>query len=305
MKVSVIMTTYNGRRFLREILDSLQNQTRLIEELLIFDDKSTDETVSYVQKYIFEHRIKNWYIIENEINLGWEKNFYQGLLKASGDIIYPCDQDDIWHLDKIEKMTQAFEENDDIWLMVSGYNAFSEQRSRMVKQHAVKTEYNKKVSRVMFDEHYYQILRPGCTMAFRKELLPLLAENWEPGTPHDAVLWIIASLLGKLYLYDDIFIEFRRHENNVSHVIKHGYSYKVNEVERTKKINQWYLMSEFHAPDKVDLIDNVNKWCDLRKMLLTERKLTAWFILFRYRSFYLTNKKYFGDLYYFSKQFKK
>lgn len=42
-------------------------------------------------------------LFANEINLGWEKNFLQGLSNAFNDIIYSCDQDDSWHFDEIER----------------------------------------------------------------------------------------------------------------------------------------------------------------------------------------------------------
>lgn len=305
MKVSVVMTTYNGARFLPDMLDSLRTQTREIEEMLIFDDQSKDNTAQIIKDYISEYGLTNWSLIVNEKNLGWEKNFLQGFEKATGDVIYPCDQDDIWHLDKIEKMTKAFEENNDIWLLVSGFHAFSEYGGEMAIQNAVATETQNTVSKVKFDEHYYVILRPGCTMGFRKNLLPLFVQNWISGTPHDAVLWTLAALLDKLYLYDETFIEFRRHDTNASHAISHGYMYKANEAYRTQIVNRWYLESDYYDPIKQPIIDGCNQWCILRKELLVKGKLRAWFRLFKYRKYYFTTKKYLGDIYYFFQQFKR
>lgn len=301
MKTSVVMTTYNGERFLPEMLESLRNQTRTIDELLFFDDGSTDNTVNYIKKYIKKYELKGWIIKQNKENLGWEKNFVQGLNKASGDVIFPCDQDDIWHTNKIEMMTKAFEENSDIWLLASGYHAFSEYGGKMAIQQPVRTEDRNIVSRVAFDENYYQILRPGCTMAFRKEMLPLFMENWEPGTPHDAVLWTIANLLRKLYLYNDTFIEYRRHDNNASKKISHGYKYKVNECERTARINEWYLNSTYFEQKYKKTIDKCQKWCQYRMKLLVDKKFVYWFKLFSLRKYYLTTKKYIGDVYYYTK----
>ena len=282
MKTSVVMTTYNGERFLPEMLESLRNQTRKIDELLVFDDGSTDNTVNYIKEYIKKYELKGWTVKQNKENLGWEKNFVQGLNKASGDVIFPCDQDDIWHTNKIEMMTKAFENNSDIWLLVSGYHAFSEYGGKMAVQQPVRTEDRNLVSRVVFDEKYYQILRPGCTMAFRKEMLPLFMENWKPGTPHDAVLWTIASLLRKLYLYNDTFIEYRRHDNNASKKISHGYMYKVNECDRTARINEWYLNSNYFEQKYKETIDECQKWCQYRMKLLVD-------------------KEFIGDLYYYTK----
>lgn len=126
MKTSVVMTVYNGSRYLLEMLDSLRNQTRAIDEVLFFDDRSTDSSREIIQTYISEHKLSNWKLIINENNKGWEKNFTNGISAATGDIIFPCDQDDVWHLDKIEKISNAFESNNDIFLLVSGYHAFSE-----------------------------------------------------------------------------------------------------------------------------------------------------------------------------------
>ena len=302
MKTSVVMTTYNGERFLPEMLESLRNQTRKIDELLIFDDGSTDSTVCLIENYIDKYGLENWKIRQNEINLGWEKNFVQGLNQAKGDVIFPCDQDDIWHTDKIEKMTKAFEDNSDIWLLVSGYHAFSENGGKMAIQQKVRTETNELISKVIFDEKYYQILRPGCTMAFRKELLPLFMINWKPGTPHDAVLWTIASLLRKLYLYDETFIEYRRHESNASRKISHGYKYKVNEIIRTKCINDWYIQSSYFNQKYEDDIQRCNIWCDYRYKLLVKKKFVYWVKLFKYRNIYLTRKKYIGDIVYYFKK---
>ena len=271
MKVSVVMTTYNGKRFIKEMLDSLRNQTRSIDELLIYDDQSTDGTPQFIEEYIEKYALTGWNVIVNDTNLGWEKNFLQGLSNASGDVIYPCDQDDIWHLDKIEKMTLAFEENPQILLLVSGFHAFSEYGGKMIVQQPVKTETGSMVSKVVFNEHYYQILRPGCTMAFRKELLPPFLENWKSGTPYDAVLWILAALLDGLYLYNDTFIEFRRHNTNASRAISHGYNYKVNEAERTKLVNSGYRKSIYYNNEKEPILSACDNWCNLRIQLLKEK----------------------------------
>ena len=101
MKSSVVMTTYNGSRFMKEMLDSLRNQTRKIDEVIICDDRSKDDTVEIISNYINKYNLVNWNLIVNEKNLGWEKNFLNALGKATNEVIYPCDQDDIWHLDKV------------------------------------------------------------------------------------------------------------------------------------------------------------------------------------------------------------
>lgn len=298
MKVSVVMTTYNGEKYLEQMLDSLRKQNRKIDEVLFFDDQSTDGTVSLIENYIEHYNMEGWQIRVNKKNLGWEKNFTQGLQAATGDIIFPCDQDDIWHLDKVEKMARAFEQNTDILLLVSGYHAFSQDGGKLVVQQAVKTETREEISRVVFNRHYYQILRPGCTMGFRRDIISEFLQLWKPGTPHDALLWAIASIQGRLYLYDKTFIEYRRHDANASKKISHGYKYKVNEAERTLAVNQWYLAAFTSKQEILDIVTGCNIWCEYRIKLLKERKRHYWIKLLRYCGYYLTKKKYLGDLYY-------
>ena len=103
MNISVVMTTYNGQEFIIEQLDSIKRQTRTPDEVLIFDDRSSDDTVNTVQNYIGENGLKNWTIKTNTVNKGYSRNFYEGVSQATGDIVFCCDQDDIWDKKKLRQ----------------------------------------------------------------------------------------------------------------------------------------------------------------------------------------------------------
>lgn len=105
-KVSVVMTTYNGQKYLREQMDSLREQTMPIDEVIIMDDCSTDHTPDLVSAYIKEYDLKGWNLVQNEQNQGWKKNFKSGFDLATGNYIFPCDQDDIWH--KIKRIVTHY-----------------------------------------------------------------------------------------------------------------------------------------------------------------------------------------------------
>jgi len=104
--VSVVMCTYNGARYVKEQLDSILSQTYPLHEVLIFDDRSTDETVSIIQKTIEDFPFAKLFV--NPKNLGFEKNFAHALQAASGELIAISDQDDIWLQQKIEKLVNAW-----------------------------------------------------------------------------------------------------------------------------------------------------------------------------------------------------
>ena len=106
--VSVILCTYNGERFLQEQLDSIANQTRLPDEVVVGDDVSSDSTIAILEnwKQSVPFVVK---IHRNEVNIGHNKNFETSISRSSGDYLFFCDQDDIWHPDKIERVLTVFE----------------------------------------------------------------------------------------------------------------------------------------------------------------------------------------------------
>ena len=68
LTTSVVMTTYNGEQFVYDQLYSLFKQTRKIEEVLIFDDGSTDNTVSIIETFINKNGLSNWKVFINKEN---------------------------------------------------------------------------------------------------------------------------------------------------------------------------------------------------------------------------------------------
>ena len=121
MKTSLILSTYNGEKYIEEQLESLYLQTRKLDDVLILDDKSTDRTVELIKKFIEDRRLTNWNLKVNEYNQGWKKNFWNGIRQTKGDIVFLCDQDDIWDINKIEIMTKVLESNSKIQLLTSSY----------------------------------------------------------------------------------------------------------------------------------------------------------------------------------------
>ena len=98
--ISIALCTYNGEEFIRQQLNSLLNQTYTNIEIIAVDDFSIDRTVAILQEYAALDRRLN--IFTNEHNLGYTNNFEKALNLCNGDLIAICDQDDIWHPDKLK-----------------------------------------------------------------------------------------------------------------------------------------------------------------------------------------------------------
>jgi glycosyltransferase involved in cell wall biosynthesis len=111
MKLSVALCTFNGSKYLSKQIDSILNQHGVVPfEIIVCDDKSTDNTLKILAQYVLLHPTI-FKIYSNEINLGCSKNFEKAILLCSGDYIFLSDQDDIWKKDKIQKTLAVFKEN--------------------------------------------------------------------------------------------------------------------------------------------------------------------------------------------------
>lgn len=108
-KVSILVATYNGEKFLRKQLDSIVNQTYQNLEIIIQDDGSNDSTFEILNEYAEkDDRIS---ASKNKKNLGIIQNFYDLISKSSGDYIAISDQDDIWEEHKIEVLLENIEDS--------------------------------------------------------------------------------------------------------------------------------------------------------------------------------------------------
>ena len=116
-KYSVALTVYNGEKFLKNQLQSLVHQTILPDELVVCDDRSTNDSVSVLEKFAgkapFPVRI-----LVNDTNLGYSQNFNRALSSVSGDYVFPCDQDDVWFPTKIEEMLEVLRGNPEVQVAI-------------------------------------------------------------------------------------------------------------------------------------------------------------------------------------------
>lgn len=103
--VSVVLTTYNGEKFLAQQIDSLLKQSYSNIEIIAVDDCSKDNSVAILNAFAAEH--KNIKIYVNETNLGFIKNFEKGCRLAQGEFIAFCDQDDYWLENKIQRLIES------------------------------------------------------------------------------------------------------------------------------------------------------------------------------------------------------
>lgn len=217
MTCAVVLSAYNGENYIEEQLLSLLRQTRQPDAVIIRDDGSSDRTPALIERFIRDRGLKSWSFSVNEKNRGWMKNFRELILGAEADVVFPCDQDDIWHETKLEEMCAILEQNPQIDLLACGYTPRYEDSTRRVSRRILKTMNDSgRIEEPAMDERFLNVLRPGCTFAVRRDFCLALAPAWDEGLPHDAMLWRCALVKGTARLYQKPLITWRRYNTSSS-----------------------------------------------------------------------------------------
>ena len=210
MKISIALCTYNGSKYLTDQLESLKNQTVKVDEIIACDDCSTDNTIEILKKY---KDILNIKIFMNELKLGVTKNFEKAISLCSGDIIFLCDQDDIWEANKIEKMSTAF--NDEKLGIVSCNGKIIDRNSKTIKKYTLWSAFGvDKINKETFSADFLirKYIFTGMAMALRAELKKYILPI-SKNSIHDEWIGIIGTYFSKVYFMQDCLVKYRTHKS--------------------------------------------------------------------------------------------
>jgi glycosyltransferase involved in cell wall biosynthesis len=217
MTTSVVMTTYNGEKYLQRQLESIAQQSSQPLELIVRDDASKDATVEILRK--FQSTVAFEVVVQvNEKNVGFRENFMEAIRQARGEIIAFCDQDDIWHTEKLEKIERRFAASD---------------QPCLVRHNAALIDGEGKNVGVLFSDadlevtvpaHYVPWSTPqGLTMAIHRRMLGFV-DLWkyslddhfpEERMAHDRYFYFLATCFGVTAYLPELLASYRIHQANV------------------------------------------------------------------------------------------
>lgn len=297
MKTSVIISTYNGENYIFEQLNSIYKQSLKIDEVLIKDDCSCDNTVFLVEEFIRKNGLENnWKVSKNEENLGWKANFISGLKMLTGDIIFLCDQDDIWFEDKVEKMVKCFE-NKNIEVLVSDFIPFSEDNSNT---HIFHPKLGGDIlNRVECNVHFKEIRRPGCTYCIKRDLLRYIDNIWFEECPHDSFFWTISIVRDSLYSINLPLIHYRRHIGNNNPTNEKNSKRRMDILSFNIEFINRLLMNKETLNICDHNIKEIYKTLNFYKnrlLAISQKNVLRYILLLRYISYYPKVSSYFGDI---------
>ncbi len=304
MKVSVALTLYNGEEYLIEQLESINNQSLKVDEVIIFDDCSTDTSYALTEEFIKKNNLSDcWFLNRQESNVGYANNFFRAIDSTTGDIVLFSDQDDIWIEDRVESIYELFDRNDDIKVMGSEFSSFksSPDAPSIPRSTLRKMTNDGSLENITLKSSTIFIGSEGCTMCIRKNFFNDIKRYWFDGWAHDEFVWKMSLCYGGLYVYHKETLHRRLHSNNVSKRKMRDISKRVDFLKKLKLSHIAMLQFAKDLCKDEIYIDLINKnilSVELRIELLLEKKyLNVIELVFRYSKYYHSKKSIPVELY--------
>lgn len=207
-RVSVVMSVYNGKKFIREAIESVLSQTFEDFEFIIVDDCSNDGTLEIARSYTSDKRIK---IITNERNMGLTRSLNAGIRYASARYIARMDGDDISLPERLERQVDFLDKNRDVGLLGSAACLIDEDGT--ILRIMPVTEDNEGIQRTL--------LRRNCfvhsSIMFRRDVFEEIGgyrDEFECAEDYDLILRISEHC--KVHNLKDILCKYRLNKNGIS-----------------------------------------------------------------------------------------
>lgn len=203
-KITVLMPVFNCEVYIQQAIDSILQQSYEDFELLIIDDASTDQTVSFIKKYT-DARIQ---LIEKPLNTGYTNSLNYGLTVAKGKYVARMDGDDISLPERFAQQVAYLESNPDVVLCGTAYKILGNDKKISIPE----DHENIKLT----------LLKGNCiahpTVMIRKKGLDefsiIYDTTKEPSEDYD--LWVRLLSIGKLHNIQDVLLEYRIYNTQVS-----------------------------------------------------------------------------------------
>ncbi len=209
-RVNILLSTYNGERFVGEQLDSLFSQTYPNIAIHIRDDGSTDDTVDIIDAHPNRHRLASFDIGGN---IGVVPSFLTLSAQhgAPGELYAFCDQDDVW---KPEKIARAMEK---ILACPAPDKVLYCSRLEYVDERLGHLGYSRVPQQIGFSNAIVENIAVGCTTVFGDTIRRLLLEGApENMMMHDWWTYLVASGFGEVIYDDFVSIQYRQHGSTVT-----------------------------------------------------------------------------------------
>jgi len=226
MRISVVLATFNGLRFLPDQLNSILEGTRPPDELVVVDDASQDDSVSLVEDRLLRSPRTVLTLLRNKTNFGASASFAKGVAATTGDILLFSDQDDRWMPNKIARMEKAFTVHQGLCMAYSD-GLITDSELEPDGRTIFGTRNNAKLALGAQRDPLEVAFNPdikGCTMAldaaFARTLFATTPPGFERYWGHDHWAAIHAYGTGKVHALNEPLLWHRFHGSNASGAVR-------------------------------------------------------------------------------------
>lgn len=215
MKVTILLSTYNGEQFLAEQIESIQKQTYTDWKLLIRDDGSSDQTRKVITRFVKSDSRIHWINEETSENLGVIKSFHNLLQYEPADFYFFSDQDDVWLPEKLAiQLNEAQAYSTTLPLLIYTDLKVVDQELKVLHDSMIRTQ-SDHANTQLLQELTENTVTGGVAMINHS-----LAQLWTGQEKHELLMhdWylgLLASALGNLVYIDKPTELYRQHGNNV------------------------------------------------------------------------------------------
>lgn len=213
-KIAILMSTYNGEKYLEEQIDSIVGQTNNDWQLFIRDDNSTDGTREIIRKYVKKFQNITFINENKNDNIGVCRSFMTLLQHTDADFYMFSDQDDVWKSEKVNHTLAKINEAGSSVVPALVYTDLEIVDATLSK---IGRMYGDRVW-VDFTEFLFTNCATGCTVMFNQSLKRLINfedTKYEDIYMHDWWLAMLAAQFGKIIYLNEETIKYRQHEGNV------------------------------------------------------------------------------------------
>lgn len=275
-RVKVLLSTYNGEAYLKQLLESLINQENVDISILIRDDGSTDSTLSIIDEFISRHSNIDISLIQGK-NIGYRKSFFELVRFANGADYYAfCDQDDYWLSDKLfSAVSLLSKELCTIPLLYTSNVIPVDSELKPLNNNLFKEN---RVLEVC--ESFQKSILPGCTFVFNERARNTIEKFDGYCESHDWAIYCICNTLGKVVFDNNPKILYRLHGSNTIGQSENSFFEIVEKIKRFLKKSSCArsrFASDFFACYKaevpIECRNSIKNLGDYRFSFLSKKKL--------------------------------
>lgn len=241
-KIIILLSTYNGSKYLKNQLTSLASQTYKEFEIIARDDGSSDKSYDLLSKFT-ESSSLHVRVLPNHTNLGVKKSFEllaREALEGGANYMMFCDQDDIWEPEKVEKSLQKMQELEKFYpdtpLLVHTDLHVVDENLHLLDNSFWHYQ-NLDPSKDSLNRALMQNIVTGCTMMINRKLALLSLPIANEAIMHDWWIALVATQFGKIDFLDEQTMKYRQHSSNDTGAKKFNTQFIIKRIKELQEIN--------------------------------------------------------------------